>query len=188
MKALVAKGDGDRKESSASCACCGAAGSSPRRQTTTRPTPWPTRPSPSPASRVRRSSPGVPSGRGPGRGPITGTDRRDRLRPRPCDGRPVVDRGLPFLRRLPALGNARVGERQHGAHRLAWAAHDHDHGASRGDGGSGLHDDPRGHGRDAALHVVDRHRDTAGGAEPRVRYGGDLGPTTTGTSNFTVQV
>jgi len=73
------------------------------------------------------------------------------------------------------LGGARLGHWQYQSHCRGGAAHDHDHGASRGDGGSGLHDDPRGHGRDTALHVVDRHRDTAGGADPRVRYGGDLG-------------
>src|SRR5262245_35482176 len=73
------------------------------------------------------------------------------------------------------LGGARLGHWQYQSHRRGGAAHDHDHGASRSDVGSGLHDDPRGHGRDTALHVVDRHRDTAGGADPRVRYGGDLG-------------
>ena len=56
------------------------------------------------------------------------------------------------------LGDARVGERQHGAHRHTRPADDHDRGAACCHGGRGLHGDPHGHGRHAAVLLVDRER------------------------------
>jgi hypothetical protein len=43
---------------------------------------------------ARRSSRRGATASQPLRGLVTGTDHRDRLRPRPCAGRPVVERGL----------------------------------------------------------------------------------------------
>ena len=73
------------------------------------------------------------------------------------------------------LGDARGGERQHGTHGHGGAAHDHDHGAARGDGGSGLQRHPRGHRRNAALHLVTRERHAACGTGPPHGRRRDLG-------------
>jgi hypothetical protein len=72
------------------------------------------------------------------------------------------------------LGLARLGKRQHRSHRVAGTAHDHDHVASRRDGGGALFHDARRHGRNPAIHLVDRERNASRGAHPSRRHGTDL--------------
>ena len=84
----------------------------------------------------------------------------------------------------------RGGERQHGPTVAPGTAHHHDHGAARGDVGSGVQRHPRGHRRNAALHLVARERHAAvRDWAPSTAAGVISGtPTATGTSSFTVKV
>ena len=88
-----------------------------------------------------------------------GDDRLDRAR----------DRGRG--RKHDDLGDPRVGERQHRAHRHAGSAHDHDHQPARGDGWCSLHGHADGHGRHAAVHVVPGERNAPGRADARDQHG-----------------